>query len=119
MPSSEEFQRVFDLYQKTGVPKGISIVSFCQQHGIVYSQFDRWYKSHRTKVSSEVARVRLVDGSDKSSVASESSDSAADENASCLRFHLSVRTNDGLSVQQNNLTYHQLLRLVEKLEAIC
>ena len=30
---------------------GISIVSFCQKNGVVYSQFERWYKNrHKVKV---------------------------------------------------------------------
>lgn len=38
---------------------------------------------------------------------------------SVLRFGITVRTNQGLSIQQNNLTYRQLLQLVEKLEVLC
>lgn len=36
-----------------------------------------------------------------------------------LRFGITVRTNQGLSIQHNNLTYWQLLHLVEKLEVLC
>lgn len=123
MASSEDFQKVFNLYQKTGVPKGISIVSFCQQSSIIYSQFERWYKS-RTKGTSEIGQVRIVNQDGLSDVSSDSlgctsTDSTSDQNASRLRFNLSVRTTEGSSVQQNNLTYHQLLMLVEKLKVIC
>lgn len=44
MASSEDFQSVYALYKKHGVPNGISIVKFCQQNGIVYSHFERWFK---------------------------------------------------------------------------
>lgn len=30
MASSEEFQSIYELYKKQGIPKGISIVNFCQ-----------------------------------------------------------------------------------------
>ena len=40
MASSEDFQSIYELYKKEGTPNGISIVSFCQQNGIVYSQFE-------------------------------------------------------------------------------
>lgn len=45
MASSEDFQSVYELYKKQGVPKGILIVKFCQYNGIVYSQFERWFES--------------------------------------------------------------------------
>lgn len=40
MASSEDFQQALELYLETGVPKGISIVSFCQPR-YVYSHFKR------------------------------------------------------------------------------
>lgn len=123
MTSSEDFQKVFELYQKTGVPKRISIVSFCQQHGIVYSHFERWYKSH-SKGSVDITQVRIVDRVGQSIIPSEpsasaSTDPASGQKSSRLRFNLSIRTNEVLSVQQNNLTYPQLLMLVKRLEVIC
>ena len=36
-----------------------------------------------------------------------------------IRLYVSIRTNQGLMIQQNNLTYRQLLSLVEKLEVLC
>lgn len=36
-----------------------------------------------------------------------------------IRLYVSIRTNQGLMIQQNNLTYRQLLLLVEKLEVLC
>ena len=36
-----------------------------------------------------------------------------------IRLYVSIRTNQGLMIQQNNLTYRQLLPLVEKLEVLC
>ena len=36
MASSEDYKKLYELYQVEGVPKGISIVDFCQRNGIVY-----------------------------------------------------------------------------------
>lgn len=57
MASSTDFQKIHDLYQSQGVPKGISIVQFCQMNGIVYSQFERWYKQSRR---ADVVPVEIV-----------------------------------------------------------
>ena len=58
MASSEDFKRILDLYSQESKTSGVSIVSFCQKNGIVYSQFERWYKNrHKVKVHS----VDIVD----------------------------------------------------------
>ena len=122
MASSEDFQSIYELYKKQGIPKGISIVTFCQQNGIVCSQFEKWFKS-RKKSKSSVHPIRIVD---KDGLMSSSEQAVDDEPSefenttkSVLRFGITVRTNQGLSIQQNNLTYRQLLQLVEKLEVLC
>lgn len=51
MASSEDFKRILELYNQESKTSGISIVSFCHRNGIVYSQFERWYKNrHKVKV---------------------------------------------------------------------
>lgn len=58
MASSEDFQSIYELYKKQGIPKGISIVNFCRQNGIVYSQLMEMpmYSCLKT-----VKRLRLYD----------------------------------------------------------
>ena len=58
MASSEDFQSIDELYKKQGIPKGISIVNFCRQNGIVYSQLMEMpmYSCLKT-----VKRLRLYD----------------------------------------------------------
>lgn len=41
---STNFKKVYELYQREAVKKGISIIQFCKMNGIVYSHFERWYK---------------------------------------------------------------------------
>ena len=58
MASSEDFKRIPELYNQESKTSGVSIVAFCQKNGIVYSQFERWYKNrHKVKVHS----VEIVD----------------------------------------------------------
>ena len=58
MASSEDFKRILELYNQESKASGVSIVAFCQKNGIVYSQFERWYKN-RYKV--KVHAVDIVD----------------------------------------------------------
>lgn len=58
MASSEDFKRTPELYNQKSRASGVLIVAFCQKDGIVYSQFERWYKNrHKVKVHS----VDIVD----------------------------------------------------------
>lgn len=47
MASSEDFKRILELYNQESKTSCVSIVAFCQKNGIVYSQFERWYKNHK------------------------------------------------------------------------
>ena len=122
MASSEDFQSIYELYKKEGIPNGISIVNCCQQNGIVYSQFERWFKSKK-KSKSSIYPIRIVDQDGLMTASQQEVENAPNEvdslKDSTLRFVLTVRTNQGLTIQQNNLTNRQMLHLVEKLEALC
>ena len=36
MASSEDFKKLYELYQTEGVPNGVSIVDFCQRNSDAY-----------------------------------------------------------------------------------
>ena len=127
MASSEEYKKLYELYQVEGVPKGISIVDFCQRNGIVYKYFERWFKKRYSQNDTGVHRVRLLD-SDSTSDPSLSDGQPSDLTSSSpiegrddipVRLSVTIRTSRSLSLQQHNLTYRQLLSLVEKLEGLC
>ena len=127
MASSEDYKKLYELYQVEGVPKGISIVDFCQRNGIVYKYFERWFKKRYSQNDTGVHRVRLLD-SDSTSDPSlsdgqpsdlTSSSPVGEQEAVPVRLSVTIRTSRGLSLQQHNLTYRQLLSLVEKLEGLC
>ena len=128
MASSEDFKKLYELYQTEGVPNGVSIVDFCQRNGLVYNQFERWFKKRYSKNETGFHKVRVVGADVEPSVPSLEEDEAAQEfsasameevSSKPIRLYVSIRTNQGLMIQQNNLTYRQLLSLVEKLEVLC
>ena len=53
MASSKDFEKIWESYQEVVKTKDISIVDYCQRNGIVYSQFQRWYKKHVSGVNIE------------------------------------------------------------------
>ena len=60
MASSEDFKKLYELYQTEGVPNGVSIVDFCQRNGVVYIQFERWFKKRYSKNDTSFHKIRVV-----------------------------------------------------------
>ena len=130
MASSEDFKRILELYNQEVKSRGVSIVSFCQQNGIVYSQFERWYKN-RKKVKVHAVKIVNQNGLAHSQISEEvvspetpvTVPDAGNGNSSTLSgavlFSVTIRTTSGLSVQQSRIDYRQLCALVEKLEVLC
>ena len=130
MASSEDFKRILELYNQEVKSRGVSIVSFCQQNGIVYSQFERWYKN-RKKVKVHPVKIVNQNGLAQSQKSEEvvspetqvSVAGAGNGNSStpsrAVLFSVTIRTTSGLSVQQSRINYRQLRALVEKLEVLC
>ena len=69
MASSKDFERIWESYQDVVKTQAISIVDYCQHNGIVYSQFQRWYKKHVSGVS--VVPISDSDGLEAAEVMSQ------------------------------------------------
>ncbi len=126
MASSEDFKRILELYKQETKESNVSIVTFCQKNGIVYSQFERWYKNrHRIKVHA----VDIVDKDGASQmenssispcvVSKETSDSYDAQQPVSILFTIEAKSSTGMYFQQKNIDYQSLKKLVEKLEVLC
>ena len=47
MASSSDYSVIHEKYQEEGLPKGISIVRYCEMQGVPYKGYERWYKRER------------------------------------------------------------------------
>ena len=120
MASSKDFERIWENYQEVVKTKDVSIVDYCQRNGIVYSQFQRWYKKH-------VSGVSIVPVSDPEIQQEPAETFQGDpELVRQIAGHVKTRVNyvgiefsNGLKVCQKSIDYEQLKMLVEKLEALC
>ena len=115
MASSTDFKKLFERYQEEGAPNGISIVKYCQLNGIVYSHFERWYKS------SKAMPVEIVDkdGLSKDMKQIESSTHKSTVASSGCLSRVELVFSNGLHVSHRNLSYQSFRDLVEKLEVLC
>ena len=107
-------------YQEVVNTKDVSIVDYCQRNGIVYSQFQRWYKKH-------VSGVSIVPVSDPQ-IQQEPMETVQKDPEPFRQAtgHVKTRVNyvnidfsNGLKVCQKSISYEHLKMLVEKLEALC
>ena len=127
MASSEDFKRILELYNQESKASGVSIVAFCQKNGIVYSQFERWYK-HRHKV--KVHAVDIVDRDGAIPVQDTKLSGTCDKVVEVAEpqdvrlskptlFTIQLKSTTGMYFQQRDIDYNSLKDLVEKLEVIC
>lgn len=118
MYSSEDLERFYFQYQTEGVPKGISIQSFCLKNQVPYNLFSKWYKDTRKKI----VEVQ-VDGCPTEAVLPIGSHAPSVQPvapcSSPTRIWLELRMSNGLHISQKNLSYRDLLRMIEKLEGLC
>lgn len=125
MASSVDFKRILERYNQEGKTRGVSIVTFCQQNGVEYSIFERWYRNRNKPrlhpvriVNEEPAQVAADDAETPVEEAVVVMPSSAESDKS-LRFSINIKVSNGLVLHQNNIDYRSMIRLVEKLEGLC
>lgn len=115
MYSSNDFERLFIRYKAEALPIGESISSFCNRNKVPYNLFDKWYKDTRHKlVPVQVAALPSAEQS-----AMEESPSAQKVMPDSVLIMADIRMSTGLHLQQRNLDFDDLKRLVGNLEVLC
>ena len=102
--------RLWEKYQELVKVKDISIVDYCQRNGIVYSQFERWYKKN-------IVSVSLVPLPPSQQPSAPPSQSGLSPTPQILRIELEL--SNGMTIIQKNIDYDKFHDLVEKLEVLC
>ena len=120
MYSSEDLERFYFQYQTEALPRGESLQSFCVKNKVPYNIFQKWFKDTRKKVvevqvdgAPEIAHEEKTKTGGQPKPVSRSSD----ENPA--RIWIDIRISNGLHLSQKNLSYQDLVRMIEKLEGLC
>jgi hypothetical protein len=125
--SSSDFEKVGFLYKTEGEPKGISINAFCMNQGIPYTQFYDWFRRTRQQVvpvqvegmPSEGETNVEPESNKASEPKKEKSTSAKEEYDAEHSIKVIIQSRNGIQIRKSNITYLELLDLVEKLEGLC
>ena len=120
MYSSEDLERFYFQYQTEALPHGESLQSFCVKNKVPYNIFQKWFKDTRKKVvevqvdgAPEIAHEEKTKTGDRPKPESKSS------NDNPVRIWIDIRISNGLHLSQKNLSYQDLVRMIEKLEGLC
>ena len=120
MYSSEDLERFYFQYQTEALPHGESLQSFCVKNKVPYNIFQKWFKDTRKKVvevqvdgAPEIAREEKTKTGEQPKPVSRSG------NDNPVRIWIDIRISNGLHLSQKNLSYQDLVRMIEKLEGLC
>lgn len=116
MYSSEDLERFYFQYQTEALPHGESLQSFCMRNKVPYNIFQKWYKDTRKRIVEVQLDGHPFDEEVSSKITSRR---VSNETVPPVRIWVEIRTSNGLHLSQKNLSYQDLVHLVEKLEGLC
>ena len=120
MYSSEDLERFYFQYQTEALPHGESLQSFCLKHKVPYNIFQKWYKDTRKKiVEVKVDGIPVEGGGEAEAKPNVQSHNVSQTKDKPVRIWVDIRISNGLHLSQKNLSYQDLVRMIEKLERLC
>ena len=120
MYSSEDLERFYFQYQTEALPHGESLQSFCVKNKVPYNIFQKWYKDTRKKVIEvQIDGVPEIGHEEKSKTSDQPQAASQSRKDNPVRIWIDIRISTGLHLSQKNLSYQDLVRMVEKLEGLC
>ena len=120
MYSSEDLERFYFQYQTEALPHGESLQSFCVKNKVPYNIFQKWYRDTRKKVVEvQVDGVPVIGHEEKSSAIDQPQPVSPGRTDHPVRIWVEIRISNGLHLSQKNLSYPDLVRMVEQLEGLC
>ena len=120
MYSSEDLERFYFQYQTEALPHGESLQSFCVKNKVPYNIFQKWYRDTRKKVVEvQVDGAPVIGHEEQSSAIDQPQPVSPSRDDHPVRIWVGIRISNGLHLSQKNLSYQDLVRMVEKLEGLC
>ena len=115
MYRSNDFERLFIRYKAEALPRGESILSFCNRNKVPYNLFEKWYKDTRHKL----VPVQVEGRPSAEQSVMEEAPSDPQLMLDSVRIMVDIRMTNGIHIQQRDLDFDGLKRLVGKLEVLC
>ena len=120
MYSSEDLERFYFQYQSEALPHGESLQSFCLKNKVPYNIFQKWFKDTRKKVVEvQVDGAPGLTHEEKDKTGDQPKPVSKSSTDYPVRIWIDIRISNGLHLSQKNLSYQDLVRMIEKLEGLC
>lgn len=113
MYSDSDFERLYIAYMAEAMPRGVSIQAYCKNNNVPFNLFDKWYTDTRHKIEP----VTVKDDPTQEPVSQPGL--PRESKTGSVRIMVDIRMTNGLHIQQRNLSYRELVRLVGNLEGLC
>ena len=120
MATSKDFEKLWKRYQDEVQSTGKSIVTFCQENGIVYAQFEKWYKkkSNPTENSPSIVPIEVTDIPSEVERPRQVPPRNLNQDPVWIRS-FTIQFRNGLEIRHQNISYSSLASLVKKMEGLC
>ena len=120
MYSSEDLERFYFQYQSEALPHGESLQSFCVKHKVPYNIFQKWFRDTRKKVVEvQVDGAPVITHEETTKTNDQPKSVSKNSNEKSVRIWIDIRISNGLHLSQKNLSYRDLVCIIEKLEGLC
>ena len=120
MYSSEDLERFYFQYQSEALPHGESLQSFCVKQKVPYNIFQKWFKDTRKKVVEvQVDGAPVISHAEKGKTGDQPELVLESGKENAVRIWIDILISNGLHLSQKNLSYQDLVRMIEKLEGLC
>ena len=90
------------------------------KHKVPYNIFQKWYKDTRKKiVEVKVDGIPVEGGGETETEPNGQFHNVSPTKDKSVRIWVDIRISNGLHLSQKNLSYQDLVRMIEKLEGLC
>ena len=124
MYSNEDFENFYVRYKAEGLPKGVSIQSWCMKNKVSWNLFNKWYRDTRHRIvpvdveghpEEEAITEKAIREFEGHNCDTPDIPATKEE----VRIMIDIRMTNGMQIRQKNLSLGRLKRLVENLEGLC
>lgn len=110
MYSNEDFENFYVRYKVEGLPKGMSIQSWCIKNKVSWNLFNKWYRDTRHRivpvnVEGYPEEEALTEKAIKEFEAQDCDTPNNTETKEPVRIMIDIRMTNGMQIRQKNLSF--------------
>ena len=117
--TSEDFERFYLRYKADAMPRGVSMQAYCSRNKVPYNLFEKWYTDTRHRLVSVQVDGRPHEAEPEEEPEEKEIKVPSEGYRRELRIMIDLKMTNGMHIQQRNLNYDALKRLILNLDVLC